>query len=75
MGKALPSLILTICRQGLVFIPSVFILNRLFGLDGVIYAQTVADYLSIFLSVFLCLELFKQIDFPEVSAGPQSDNA
>ncbi|NBH73228.1 MATE family efflux transporter [Clostridiaceae bacterium] len=62
MGKALPSLILTICRQGLVFIPSVFILDRLFSLDGVIYAQPVADYLSIILSVFLCLGLFKKIE-------------
>ncbi len=62
MGKALPSLILTICRQGLVFIPSVFILNGIFGLEGVIYAQPVADYLSIVLSVFLCLGLFKKLE-------------
>lgn len=69
MGKALPSLILTICRQGLVFIPSVFILNRIFGLEGVIYAQTVADYLSIVLSVFLCLGLFKKIEQREAAAN------
>ncbi len=58
MGKALPSLILTICRQGVVFIPSVFVLNKLFALDGVIYAQPFADYVSIALSVVLCLGLF-----------------
>ncbi len=62
MGKALPSLILTICRQGLVFIPLVFLLNRLFGLDGVIYAQAAADVISIILSVMICLTIFKSLD-------------
>ncbi|MCI8950663.1 MAG: MATE family efflux transporter [Lachnospiraceae bacterium] len=62
MGKALPSLILTICRQGLVFIPLVFLLNRLFGLDGVIYAQAAADVISIILSVIICLTIFRSLD-------------
>ena len=75
MGKALPSLILTICRQGLVFIPSVFILNKCFGLDGVIYAQPFADYLSIVLSVFLCLGLFKKIEYQQAVISSQPSNA
>ncbi len=75
MGKALPSLVLTICRQGLVFIPSVFILNKLFGLDGVIYAQPVADYLSIILSIILCLGLFKKIDYAKTTADTKPIHA
>ena len=59
MGKALPSLVLTVCRQGLIFIPLVFILDRMFGLDGVIYAQPAADYLSIVLGIIICFWLFK----------------
>lgn len=59
MGKALPSLVLTVCRQGLIFIPLVFVLNRMFGLDGVIYAQPAADYLSIVLGVIICFWLFR----------------
>lgn len=62
MGKALPSLILTICRQGLIFIPLVFLLNRLFQLDGVIYAQAAADFISIILSVVICLLIFRNLD-------------
>lgn len=62
MGKALPSLVLTVCRQGLVFIPLVFILDKLFGLDGVIYAQAVADVISILLAVAICLMIFKSLD-------------
>ncbi len=62
MGKALPSLILTVCRQGLVFIPLVFLLNQLFGLDGVVYAQAVADVISILLAIVICLMIFKSLD-------------
>lgn len=62
MGKALPSLILTICRQGLLFIPSVIIFNHLWGMDGVIYAQPAADFASILLALIICLLVFKQVD-------------
>lgn len=62
MGKAIPSLVLTICRQGLVFIPLVYILNGLFGLDGVVYAQAVADFISIVLSLVICLGIFRKMD-------------
>lgn len=62
MGKALPSLILTVCRQGLLFIPLVLILNMLGGLNGVIYAQPAADFASILLAVIICLIVFKQVD-------------
>lgn len=60
MGKAVPSLALTICRQGLVFIPMILILNSLFGLDGIIYAQPVADYISIVISVIICLTILRK---------------
>lgn len=62
MGKAVPSLVLTICRQGLVFIPAVYILNGVFGLDGVIYAQPAADFISIVLSLAICLGIFRKMD-------------
>lgn len=59
MGKALPSLILTICRQGLIFIPLVFLLNGLFGLEGVIYAQPGADFVSIVLASLICMGILR----------------
>lgn len=67
MGKALPSLILTICRQGLCFIPLVFILNALLGLEGAIHAQPAADYLSICIAVFICLSIFKNMEHREAA--------
>lgn len=62
MGKALPSLILTVCRQGLVFVPLVLILNAVIGLDGVIYAQAVADFISIVLALTICLFILRKLE-------------
>lgn len=60
MGKALPSLLLTVCRQGLAFVPLLFILNMLFGLNGVIYSQSLADYVSIVLSLVFCTVILRR---------------
>ena len=68
MGKALPSLILTVCRQGLIFIPLIFVLTAMFGLDGVIYAQPAADYLSIVVAILICAYLFRTMDHREEKA-------
>ena len=62
MGKALPSLVLTVCRQGLIFIPLIFILNAMLGLEGVIYAQPAADYLSILVGIMICVHLFRSME-------------
>lgn len=53
MGKAVPSLILSISRQGLIFIPVLFIANYVKGLSGIVYAQPVADIITVIISVIL----------------------
>lgn len=53
MGAAGESLILSLSRQGLVFIPLLFIFNSLFNLTGIVYAQPVADIASIAVSIGL----------------------
>lgn len=63
MGKALPSLMLAVSRQGFIFLPSIIILNAFFGLKGVVLAQPLADYVSIVMALimFLCITRnFKQ---------------
>lgn len=62
MGKALPSLVLTFCRQGLIFVPLIFLLDRMLGLDGVIYAQPIADYASIIISGVMLVVALKKIE-------------
>ena len=59
MGKSRPSLILSLARQGLVFIPLLFLLDALFGLDGIVYAQPAADAASVALSAVLMLVVYR----------------
>ena len=44
MGKALQSLLLSLGRQGLFFIPILLILNSTFALNGFIFAQPLSDF-------------------------------
>jgi putative MATE family efflux protein len=66
MGKALASLLLTLSRQGFVFLPVLLIGNRLLGLDGAVYAQSVADIASILISVCMFLFIMKKEDKKKV---------
>ena len=52
-GNALPATILSILRQGLLLIPLLYLLNALFGLDGVIYGQALTDYIAVVLSIVI----------------------
>jgi putative MATE family efflux protein len=45
-GRGLPSLILSILREMLIFIPLLLVLSRVFGLDGVWYARPASDLLA-----------------------------
>lgn len=53
VGKAFPATILSVLRQGLLLIPLLYLLDALFGLDGVIYGQTLTDYVAVILSIIL----------------------
>ncbi|AVQ47720.1 MATE family efflux transporter [Clostridium botulinum] len=57
MGKALAGGILNIGRQGLFLIPVVIILTRLLALNGVIYAQPVADIISTLITIPLAIKV------------------
>lgn len=52
-GAATESLIVNISRQGLIYIPSMFILGAIFHETELIWAQPVADVLSLLLTIGL----------------------
>lgn len=52
-GNALPATILSVLRQGLLLIPLLYLLNALFGLQGVIYGQALTDYIAVILSIII----------------------
>lgn len=55
MGAATPALIINLSRQGLIYIPALFIMKAVIGVTGLIWAQPVADLLSTALVVVLYL--------------------
>ena len=61
MGAALPSLILSISRQGLVYIPVLFSFNAIFHTAStLVLAQPVTDYIATTLSVILFIISFRR---------------
>lgn len=53
MGAAASSLIINLSRQGIIYIPALFVLRAVLGVTGLVWAQPVADILSIGLAVIL----------------------
>lgn len=61
LNNPFSSTMLSVCRQGIFFIPLLYALNFLFGLTGVIYTQTVTDYLTVIISVFFLKSSLKKM--------------
>ncbi|MBQ8215719.1 MAG: MATE family efflux transporter [Clostridia bacterium] len=50
-GRVVGASILAMARQGLMLIPAMYLLSLLFGMSGLIWAQPVADTLSLIISL------------------------
>lgn len=59
IGKGKEALFLSITRQGVFFIPVIFILPNLIGLNGVFLAQPVADVLTMLLTLAIFIPFIK----------------
>lgn len=55
MGAAVSSLIVNVSRQGLVYIPALFLFRALMGADGLALAQPAADIVSLILGIVMYL--------------------
>lgn len=53
MGAAKPSFVVSVCRQGVIYIPAVFLMGAVMGQSGLVWAQPVADVLSLVLVAVL----------------------
>lgn len=51
--NALPATILSVLRQGVLFIPLVYLLDAVAGMEGVIYGQSITDCITVLLSVVI----------------------
>ena len=69
MGRVVSATVLSISRNGLSFIPAVLILPAIFGLDGVLLAQPVADIVALILAIPVTVKVLN-----ELSKGDKNPN-
>lgn len=65
IGKGKEGFILGACRQGICFIPVILIFPFIWGLNGILYAQPIADVLSALITVFMAIPLHKSLTIAE----------
>lgn len=65
-GNAFAATIVSVLRQGVLLIPSLYLMHMLMGFVGIAAAHTVADVISALIALAVCLreyqKLFKQKD-------------
>ena len=61
-GAATASLIVNLSRQGIIYIPALFILKPLLGAIGLVWAQPVADLLSLVLVAVIYVKTMKILE-------------
>ncbi len=61
LNYPLPATVLSLCRQGLLFIPLLFILNILIGFNGVCIAQSLTDVIVIVISFIFRARVLSEI--------------
>ena len=62
LGNGREGFILGACRQGICFIPVILLLPIAWGLNGIMYAQPIADVLSAVITVFMAIPLHKKLN-------------
>lgn len=61
MGAATASLIISLSRQGIIYIPALFILKAALGLTGLAWAQPAADLFSTILAAALYVKTYRKL--------------
>ena len=68
MGKGVQSAALTFCRQGLVNIPFLILMNFIFGLYGMIWTQLVTECIMLPVSLGMYWVTFRRLRAGEAEA-------
>jgi len=71
LGKGKEGFFLGACRQGICFVPVILLLPMVWGINGILYAQPIADVLSAVITVFMAMRLHKELVLAKSSTVPQ----
>lgn len=61
LGKGKEGFLLGTCRQGICFVPVILILTFSWGIQGILYAQPIADVLSAIITILMAVPLHKEL--------------
>lgn len=61
LGKGTKGFILGACRQGICFVPVILLFPKVCGINGILYAQPIADLLSAIITIFMALQLHREL--------------
>lgn len=67
LGKGAAGFFLGACRQGICFIPIILLLPTVCGINGIMYAQPIADILSAAITVCMAVKLHKELSATEAN--------
>lgn len=73
LGKGSAGFFLGACRQGVCFVPVVLLLPMVWGMNGILYAQPIADVISVVITVFMALHLHRELSMAEKQAMSNSE--
>lgn len=59
--KASYAMLVSVLRQGLIFVPALYIMDQLFGFKGIVWCQPVATVISFILALALCIHHYRKI--------------
>ncbi len=67
IGKPVKGVVLSLTRQILLIVPLMYILPMFFGLDGILYAAPITDFVSFILALILILREFSLKEYSSLS--------
>ena len=73
LGKGAAGFFLGACRQGICFIPVILLLPMVWGMNGILYAQPIADVISVVITVFMALHLHRELSMAEKQVMSNSE--
>ena len=65
LGKGAAGFFLGACRQGICFVPVILLLPMVWGMNGILYAQPIADIISVVITLFMAIHLHREISIAE----------
>ena len=57
LGKGAKGFMLGACRQGICFVPVILIVPEVCGINGILYAQPIADVISAIITIIMALQI------------------